>query len=100
MDHPAQLRGVRALDVLVDAAQAERAQRVALLRVGAVGGLDLADDEAHAGAPVPAGGAGWVCAVSSAGASAVAPASAGASSGSPPTIFTPSLSPSTALTDR
>src|SRR3954466_7976229 len=48
VDHPAQLRRVVALDGLADAAQAERAQRVALLAVGAVGRLDLPDDQAHA----------------------------------------------------
>src|SRR4029453_15221385 len=49
VDHPAQLRGVLALDGLADPAEAERAQRVALLAVGAVRGLDLLDDHAHAG---------------------------------------------------
>src|ERR687885_73734 len=48
VDHPAQLRGVLPLDGLADAAQAERAQRVALLAVGPVGRLDLLDDQAHA----------------------------------------------------
>src|SRR5438128_12651138 len=49
VDHAAQRLGVRALHRLTDAAQADRAQRVALTAVGAVGGLDLGDDErAHA----------------------------------------------------
>src|ERR1044072_8175173 len=48
VDHPAQLRVVLALDGLADPTQAERAQRVALLAVGAVGRLDLLDDQAHA----------------------------------------------------
>src|SRR4051812_48271706 len=49
VDHAAQRLGVRALHRLADAAQAERAQRVALAPVGAVGGLDLGDQErAHA----------------------------------------------------
>src|SRR4051812_5328277 len=47
MDHPAQLRGVRPLDRLADAAQAERPQRVPLAAVRAVGRLDLGDDQAH-----------------------------------------------------
>src|SRR4051794_28060314 len=47
MDHAAQLRRVLALHGLADPAQAERAQRVALAPVGAVGGLDLGDDQAH-----------------------------------------------------
>src|SRR4051794_20367778 len=49
VDHPAQRLGVRALHRLADAPQAERAQRVALTAVGAVGRLHLGDDErAHA----------------------------------------------------
>src|SRR4051794_40648323 len=56
VDHAAQRLGVRPLHRLTDAAQAERAQRVALTAVGAVGGLDLGDDEgAHAGATSSAG---------------------------------------------
>src|SRR4051794_9720627 len=47
MDHAAQLRRVLALHRLADPAQAERAQRVALAPVGAVGGPDLGDDQAH-----------------------------------------------------
>src|SRR4051794_38243240 len=47
MDHAAQLRRVLALHGLADPAQPERAQRVALAPVGAVGGLDLGDDQAH-----------------------------------------------------
>src|SRR5215218_10200965 len=86
VDHPAQLRGVRPLDRLVDAAQAQRAQRVPLLAVGAVGGLDLGDDEAHA----------TVSVVTS---SSAAGSSAGASDSSP-TTFTPSDRPSTAFTER
>src|SRR5215210_735381 len=50
VDHSAQLRGVLALDRLADAAQAERAQGVALPPVGAVGRPHLRDDQAHAGA--------------------------------------------------
>src|SRR6185369_4683398 len=80
VDHAAQLRGVLTLDGLADAAQAERAQGVALLAVGAVRRLDLRDDEAHAGA--------------SAGSSA---ASASAATVSPP--FWPPR-PSTRSTDR
>src|ERR671929_2154735 len=53
-DHAAQLRRVVVLDGLADPAQAERAQRVALLAVGAVGRLDLGDDERHA-TPSPDG---------------------------------------------
>src|SRR3954451_9135797 len=49
VNHPAQLGRVVALDRLADAAQAQRPQRVALLAVGAVGRLDLGDDQAHAG---------------------------------------------------
>src|SRR3954470_3461474 len=45
VDHAAQRLGVRPLHRLADAAQAERAQRVALAPVGAVGGLDLGDHE-------------------------------------------------------
>src|SRR3954452_10694707 len=45
VDHAAQRLGVRTLHRLTDAAQADRAQRVALTAVGAVGGLDLGDDE-------------------------------------------------------
>src|SRR3954452_7996748 len=49
VDHAAQRLGVRPLNRLADAAQAERAQRVALAPVGAVGGLDLGDQKrAHA----------------------------------------------------
>src|SRR5687767_9375462 len=48
MDHAAQLRGVLTLHGLVDAAQAERAQGVALAAVGAVGRLHLLDHERHA----------------------------------------------------
>src|SRR3712207_9114541 len=49
VEHPAQLRGIRALDRVADAAQADRAQRVALARVRAVGGTDLLDQVgAHA----------------------------------------------------
>src|SRR5688500_17851595 len=49
VDHAPQLLGVRPHDRLADAAQAERAQGVALAAVGAVRGLDLGDDErAHA----------------------------------------------------
>src|SRR3954451_2098224 len=49
VDHAAQRLGVRTLHRLTNAAQAERAQRVALAAVGAVGGLHLGDDErAHA----------------------------------------------------
>src|SRR5690348_4172051 len=47
MDHAAQLRRVLALHGLADPAQAERAQRVALAPVGAVGRLDLRDHQAH-----------------------------------------------------
>src|SRR3954470_1847353 len=49
VDHPAQLRGVLPLDGVADAAQPERAQRVALAPVRPVGGLDLRDAQrAHA----------------------------------------------------
>src|SRR4051794_11611488 len=49
MDHAAQRLGVRPLDRLADAAQADRPQRVPLAAVRAVGRLDLGDDEgAHA----------------------------------------------------
>src|SRR3954466_15320302 len=49
VDHAAQRLGVGSFDRLADAAQAERAQRVALAPVGPVGGLDLGDQErAHA----------------------------------------------------
>src|SRR5215210_7239178 len=44
---PAQLRGVLALDGLADAAQAERAHRVALLLVRPVLGLGLRDLDRH-----------------------------------------------------
>src|SRR5215213_10231968 len=43
VEHPAQLRRVRLLDGMADLAQADRAQRVALLGVGAVGRADLLD---------------------------------------------------------
>src|SRR3954466_8837036 len=45
VDHAAQRLGVGSFDRLADAAQAERAQRVPLAPVGAVGGLDLGDHE-------------------------------------------------------
>src|SRR3954447_3750179 len=45
VDHAAQRLGVRTLHRLADAAQADRAQRVALTAGGAVGRLDLGDDE-------------------------------------------------------
>src|SRR3954447_25501264 len=45
VDHAAQRLGVRTLHRLADAAQADRAQRVALTAVGAVGRFDLGDDE-------------------------------------------------------
>src|SRR4051794_34270138 len=49
MDHAAQRLGVRPLDRLADAAQADRPQRVPLAAVRPVGRLDLGDDEgAHA----------------------------------------------------
>src|SRR3954453_18482206 len=49
MDHAAPRLGVRLLDRLADAAQADRPQRVPLTAVRAVGRLDLGDDErAHA----------------------------------------------------
>src|SRR4051812_36670337 len=49
VDHPAQLRGVRPLDRVADAAQPERAQSVALAPVRPVGRLDLRDAQrAHA----------------------------------------------------
>src|SRR3954447_14044895 len=49
MDHAAQRLGVRLLDRLADPAQPDRAQRVLLAAVGAVGRLDLGDHErAHA----------------------------------------------------
>src|SRR3954464_11541126 len=49
VDHAAQRLGVRPLHRLADAAQAERAQRVALAPVGPVRGLDLGDQQrAHA----------------------------------------------------
>src|SRR5688500_15507840 len=70
VDHAAQRLGVRALHRLTDAAQAERAQRVALTPVGAVGGLHLGDDEgAHAGATSSAGASASAGASSEAGAS-------------------------------
>src|SRR6185436_907967 len=95
--HPAQLRGIGTLDRLVDAAQAQRLQRASLLRVGAVGGLDLGDQEtAHAGVSSVAGAS--ASASAAAGASASASASAGASSCS--TTFAPLERPSTALPDR
>src|SRR3954468_2693882 len=79
--HPAQGLGVRPLDRLADPAQAERAQRVALAPVGAVGGLDLGDHErAHVTASA-------ITAGSSSDSSAVG------SSGLPPR-------PSTLSTDR
>src|SRR6187401_1207821 len=70
MNHAAQRLGVRLLDRLTDAAQADRPQRVPLAAVGAVGRLDLGDDE-RAHDVVPS---------SSAGVSAVSSLSAGASS--------------------
>src|SRR3954466_13499265 len=45
MDHAAQGLGVGLGDRLADAAQADRAQRVALAPVRAVGRLDLGDDQ-------------------------------------------------------
>src|SRR3954452_18606872 len=70
MDNAAQRLGVRPLHRLADAAKTERAQRVALTAVGAVGGLHLGDDErAHAGATSSAS-AGSAVPVASTGASA------------------------------
>src|SRR4051794_22566362 len=58
VDHAAQRLGVRPLHRLADAAQAERAQRVALAPVGPVRGLDLGDQErAHATTSSAASGA-------------------------------------------
>src|SRR3954447_7273887 len=78
--HAAQLRRVVALDGLADAPQPQGAQRVALAPVGAVGRLDLGDDEAHVTASAITSG-------SSSDSSAVG------SSGLPPR-------PSTVSTDR
>src|SRR4051812_11404679 len=89
MDHAAQRFGVRPLDRLADAAQADRPQRVALTAVGAVGRLDLGDDQrAHAtvSSAVTAGSASGSVAV------AVSPASA-TTGGLPPR-------PRTLSTDR
>src|SRR5215204_4002788 len=55
MEHPTQLRRVRLLDRVADPVQAERAQRVALLDVRAVGRADLADDVGHASTGSSAG---------------------------------------------
>src|SRR3954447_23822749 len=46
MDHAPRLRGVLHLDAVADATQAERAQRVELSLVGAVGGFVLRDPHA------------------------------------------------------
>src|SRR3954453_296973 len=80
VDHPAQLRGVRPLDGVADAAQPERAQRVALAPVRPVGGLDLRD--AH-GAHAPTGSSVSAAAPSSAEASSAVSVSV-AASGAPP----------------
>src|SRR5690348_13333156 len=71
MDHAAQRLGIRLLNGLANAAQADRTQRVALATVRTVGGLNLGDDErAHA---VVASSAGASAEVSSAGAATDSP---------------------------
>src|SRR5690242_16597620 len=102
VDHPAQLRGVRPLDGLADPAQAQRAQGVALRGVGAVGRLDLGDDEAGhqdvSPSPVPdsVGAESGSCASAPSRASA---SSAGCSESSSPPVTAPtaaSTAPATA----
>src|SRR4051812_11545575 len=90
MDHAAQRLGVRLLDGLADAAQANRPQRVPLAAVRAVRRLDLGDDE-RAHAVVASSSAGSSAGVSSAGGATASPLVEAA--GLP-------LRPSTLSTDR